>query len=168
MSSMRPPQGEQNNAALSFKKRRNTNDENSNERGGSYRKFDEDSLHARKVLIESYAALYIAHLDGNSGKCKRGFMQGLVEKASRVACSLEITRSDIYNEVGRVKQKSKAMENSLPTVSPVMFGEASSPRRPGTLPGGGAIPSAPKETHSNAKCGLPPPAPLLFALSIAS
>ena len=124
---MRPPQGEQNNAALSFKKRRNTNDENSNERGGSYRKFDEDSLHARKVLIESYAALYIAHLDGNSGKCKRGFMQGLVEKASRVACSLEITRSDIYNEVGRVKQKSKAMENSLPTVSPVMFEEASPP-----------------------------------------
>ena len=113
---MRPPQGEQNNAALSFKKRRNTNDENSNERGGSYRKFDEDSLHARKVLIESYAALYIAHLDGNSGKCKRGFMQGLVEKASRVACSLEITRSDIYNEVGRVKQKSKrrSQVQSLP------------------------------------------------------
>ena len=47
---MRPPQGEQNNAALSFKKRRNTNDENSNERGGSYRKFDEDSLHARNLL----------------------------------------------------------------------------------------------------------------------
>ncbi len=128
---MRPPQGEQNNAALSSKKRRTTNDKNSDERGGSYRKFDADSLHARKVLIESYAALYIAHLDGNSGKCKRGFMQGLVEKASRIACSLEITRDDIYNEVRRVQQKNKAMENILPTVSPVMFGETSPPNDTG-------------------------------------
>jgi hypothetical protein len=85
-------------------------------------------------------------------------MQGLVEKASRVTCSLEITRSDIYNEVGRVKQKSKAMENSLPTVSPVMFEEASPPNNtddPTDAANNTSDPSSPTPPHVTAAMAAP-------------
>ncbi len=65
-------EGKQNNADVQFfKTRRKTND--------SYRRFDEDCIHAQKTLFKSYATLYIAHLDKNKGKCRQGFMQELVE-----------------------------------------------------------------------------------------
>jgi hypothetical protein len=48
MLAMRPPQSKQNNATMLYKKRRTTNDENSDERDGSYRKFDDDIAYMLK------------------------------------------------------------------------------------------------------------------------
>ncbi len=48
-------------------------------------------------------------------------MQGLIINASKVARMLKITHDDIYNEVRRIKKKSKAEANSRPTISPEMF-----------------------------------------------
>jgi hypothetical protein len=62
--------------------------------------------------------LYIAHLDENKGKCKRGFMQGLVEAATKVAAVLEINHDDIYNEVRRVQKEHKAAVDACATVTP--------------------------------------------------
>jgi hypothetical protein len=94
----------------SSKKRRTAKD-NSDGRGGSNRRFDEACTHAWKSLIKSYANLYIAHLDENKGKCKRGFIQGLVEAATKVVAVLEIIPGDIYNEVRRVQKEHKAVAN---------------------------------------------------------
>ena len=75
MSTMHPHEGERNNADVQSSKKRRTAKDNSDGRGGSNRRFDEASTHAQKTLIKSYTNLYIAHLDENKGKCKRGFMQ---------------------------------------------------------------------------------------------
>jgi hypothetical protein len=72
-------EGEQNNADVQSSKKRRTAKVNSDGRGGSYRRFDEDSTHAQKPLIKVYTTLYIAHLDENKGKFRQGFMQELVE-----------------------------------------------------------------------------------------
>jgi hypothetical protein len=69
------------------------------------------------LLIKSYTNLYIAHLDKNKGKCKCGFMQGLVEAATKVAAAIEINHDDIYNKVRRVQKEHKAAVNACATVS---------------------------------------------------
>ncbi len=109
MSMMRPHEGKQNNADVQLSKKRRTTKDNSDERGhGSYRKFDEDSTHAQKNLIKLYTTLYIAHLDKNKGKCRKGFMKELVERAAKVAGVLEINSNDIHNEARRVRKERKA------------------------------------------------------------
>jgi hypothetical protein len=115
---MHPHEGERNNADVQSSKKRRTAKDNSDGRGGSNRRFDEASTHAWKSLIKSYANLCIAHLDENKGKCKRGFMQGLVEAATKVAAVLEINHDDIYNEVRRVQKEHKAAVDACATVTP--------------------------------------------------
>ncbi len=95
MSKMHLHKGKQNNANVQLSKKRYTAKDNLDGRGGSNRRFDEASTHAGKSLIKSYTNLYIAHHDKNKGKCKRGFMQGLVEAVTKVATVLEINRDDI-------------------------------------------------------------------------
>jgi hypothetical protein len=91
--------------------------DNSDGRADSNRRFDEASTHAWKSLIKTYANLYIAHLDKNKGKCKQGFMQGLVEATTKVAAVLEINCNDIYNKVRRVQKEHKVVANACATVS---------------------------------------------------
>ena len=115
---MHPHEGKRNNANVQLSKKRCTAKGNSDGRGGSNRRFEEASTHAQKSLIKSYASLYIAHLEKNKGKCERGFMQGLVEAATKVAAVFEINCIDIYNKVRRVKKEHKAAVNACATVSP--------------------------------------------------
>ncbi len=115
MPMMHPHEGKRNNVDVQLSKKRCTTKD-------SYRRFDKDCTHAQKTLIQSYATLYIAHLDKNKGKCRKGFMQELVEWTAKVAGVLEIKRNDIYNKVRRVNKELKAAanENVHATVSPGM------------------------------------------------
>ena len=117
MSKVHPHEGKQNNANVQLSKKRYTAKDNLDGRGGSNRRFDEASTHAGKSLIKSYTNLYIAHHDKNKGKCKRGFMQGLVEAVTKVAAVSEINRDDIHNKVRRVQKEHKAAANACVTIS---------------------------------------------------
>jgi hypothetical protein len=69
--------------------------------------------------------MYIDHLDENKGKCRKGFMQELVERAAKVAGALEINHHDKYNEVRSVAKESKAAANTCVTVSLETYEELS-------------------------------------------
>ena len=49
---------------------------------GEYRKFDQISSQMRETLIRQCAEQVIAHAAGNGGSCRRGFVKGLVDRAS--------------------------------------------------------------------------------------
>ena len=74
-------------------------------RAKNYRRFDECTKTIRDGVVTSCAKTYMQHLKENNGKCKRGFMKSLIDKAVATAPTLGITRDDVKNEVKRVQKK---------------------------------------------------------------
>ena len=80
----------------------------------AYKKFDPASKIIRQSVISSLATTYLDHLNSNGGKCRRGFLAGLVDQAATTTIGLEITKSDIRNEA----QRRRASGSNVATPSP--------------------------------------------------
>ena len=80
----------------------------------AYKKFDPTSKKIRQSVISSLATTYLEHLNSNGGKCRRGFLAGLVNQAATTTIGLEITKSDIRNEA----QRRRASRSNVATPSP--------------------------------------------------
>ena len=76
----------------------------------SYRKFDSATSNVRGVMIRNLADELIQHKDSNSGRARRGFVEGQVTRTNGVAPQLMITRDDIYDEVKRRRRKKEKEE----------------------------------------------------------
>jgi hypothetical protein len=66
----------------------------------------------RQSEIQGYAIQYLDNVAKNNGKCKYGFMAGLVREASSKNNSLEIDRTDILNEARRIVGKKRKYHES--------------------------------------------------------
>ena len=79
-------------------------DPSSRKRPSQYKAFDPVAKKLRDAAIKSLAESYLEHARANGGKCKRGFVKGLVDEARSSAQGLSITRDDINNEVKRTQK----------------------------------------------------------------
>jgi len=79
-------------------------DPSSRKRPSQYKAFDPVAKKLRDAAIKSLAESYLEHARANGGKCKRGFVKGLVDEARSSAQGLSITRDDINNEVKRIQK----------------------------------------------------------------
>ena len=77
---------------------------------GTYRRFDGPIKLMRQSEIRGYAIRYLDNVAKNNGKCKYGFMAGLVREASSVNNVLQINSRDIEDEVARIVAKQRQVE----------------------------------------------------------
>ena len=95
----------------------------SRKRPSQYKSFDPLAKRLRDAALKSLAKSYFDHTRANGGKCKRGFVKGLVDQAGASAQGLKITRDDINNEIKRMQ---KDNNSRISLVSPTE-GPASDP-----------------------------------------
>jgi hypothetical protein len=67
----------------------------------------------RQSEIQGYAIRYLDNVAKNNGKCKYGFMTGLVQEASTKNYALQIDRTDILNEARRIVAKQRKLSRQL-------------------------------------------------------
>ena len=67
----------------------------------------------RRSEIRGYAIRYLDNVPENNGKCKRGFMAGLVREASSENNALQINSRDIETEVARIVAKQRKVSPEL-------------------------------------------------------
>ena len=70
---------------------------------------------------------YIQYLDENGGKCKRGFVKSLVNKATLSTPSLEVTHNDAKNKIRKIKEEKSEGEVNVNQVSPNNLDSPSEP-----------------------------------------
>lgn len=87
--------------------------------------FDPVVKKLRDAAIRSLAESYLDHANANGGKCKRGFVEVLVDQARISAQGLGITREDIIDEVKRM-QKSRT-DSRAALISPAETSNAAPP-----------------------------------------
>jgi hypothetical protein len=63
----------------------------------------------RQIEIRGYAIRYLDNVAKNNGKCKYGFMAGIVQEASTKNNALQIDRTDILNEARRIVTKQRKL-----------------------------------------------------------
>ena len=80
----------------------NNNTPKTNNKRGTYRRFDGPTKLMRRSEIRGYAIRYLDNVAKNNGKCKYGFMAGLVREASSENNALQINSRDIETEVARI------------------------------------------------------------------
>ena len=90
----------------------------------NHQKFDSATKKLRQALIESLADLYEAHVAENSGKCRRNFVKGLVEKDAATTIGLNITRHDVDNACCRRRAQSTIAATPAPAIAPAAGGSA--------------------------------------------
>ena len=99
---------------------KNNNTPETNNKRGPYRRFDGPSKLIRQSKIRGYATRYLDIVAKNNSKCNYGFMAELVREASSVTDVLQITRSDIRNEVARIVEERRKVSleiSGMPKVS---------------------------------------------------
>ena len=89
---------------------KNNNTPKTNNKRGTYRRFDGPIKLMRRSEIRGYAIRYLDNVAKNNGKCKYGFMAGLVREASSVNIVLQISSRDIENEVAKILAKQRQVE----------------------------------------------------------
>jgi hypothetical protein len=67
----------------------------------------------RQSEIQGYAIRYLDNVAKNNGKCKYGFITGLVQKASSKNNALQIDKTDILNEARRIVAKQRKLSREL-------------------------------------------------------
>jgi hypothetical protein len=91
----------------------NDNTPKTHNKRGTYRCFDGPSKLMRRSEIRGYAIRYLDNVAKNNGKCKNGFMAGLVQEASSVNIVPQINSRDIENEVARIVTKQRKVSPEL-------------------------------------------------------
>jgi hypothetical protein len=66
-----------------------------------------------KSEIRGYAIWYLDNVSKNNGKCKYGFLAGLVREASSNNNALQIYKTDIQNEARRIVAKQRKLSQQL-------------------------------------------------------
>ena len=92
---------------------KNNNTPKANNKRGTYRRFDGPIKLMRQSEIRGYAIRYLDNVSKNNGKCKYGFMAGLVREASSVNNVLQINSRDIEDEVARIVAKQRKVSPEL-------------------------------------------------------
>ena len=86
---------------------------------GTFRCFDGPIKLMRQSEIRGYAIRYLDNVAKNNGKCKYGFMAGLIREASSVNNVLQINSRDIEDEVARIVAKQRQVKvNEAATANP--------------------------------------------------
>ena len=67
----------------------------SRKRPNQYKSFDPLAKRLRDAALKSLAESYFDHTRANGGKCKRGFVKGLVDQAGASAQGLKITPTPV-------------------------------------------------------------------------
>jgi hypothetical protein len=67
----------------------------------------------RQSEIRGYAIRYLDNVDKNNGKCKYGFLAGLVREASTKNNALQIYKKDILHEATRIVAKQRTVSQQL-------------------------------------------------------
>ena len=80
---------------------------------GTYRRFDGPIKLMRRSEIRGYAIRYLDNVAENNGKCKHGFMAGLVREASSENNALQINSRDIETEVARIVAEQRKVSPEL-------------------------------------------------------
>jgi len=75
----------------------------------------------RQIEIRGYAIRYLDNVAKNNGKCKYGFMAGMVLEASTKNNALQIDRTDILNEARRIVTKQRKLSRQLSGTRPDYF-----------------------------------------------
>ena len=99
----------------------NNNTPNTNNKRAKYRHFDEPIKLMRQIEIRGYAIRYLDNVAKNNGKCKYGFMAGMVLEASTKNNALQIDRTDILNEARRIVTKQRKLSRQLSGTRPDYF-----------------------------------------------
>ena len=110
---------------------KNNNTPETNNKRGPYRRFDGPSKLIRQSKIRGYATRYLDIVAKNNSKCDYGFMAELVREASSVTDVLQITRSDIRNEVARIVEERRKVSleiSGMPKVSSTINEPLDAPR----------------------------------------
>ena len=94
---------------------KNNNTPKTNNKRGTYRRFDGPIKLMRRSEIRGYAIRYLDNVAKNNGKCKYGFMAGLVgEASSENNALLQINSRDIETaEVARIVAKQRKVSPEL-------------------------------------------------------
>jgi hypothetical protein len=87
---------------------------------GEYRKFDAISIQMREPLIQTGAKKVIAHATSNGGKCRWGYVKGLLEDFNKQEPLLAITRDDINNKVRNINGQHQCEEEGWWEDSPAI------------------------------------------------
>ncbi len=91
----------------------NNNTPKTNNKRGTCRRFDGPIKLMRRSEIRGYAIRYLDNVAENNGKCKHGFMAGLVREASSEYNALQINSRDIETEVARIVAKQRKVSPEL-------------------------------------------------------
>ena len=91
----------------------NYNTPKTNNKRGTYRRFDGPIKLMRRSEIRGYAIRYLDNVAENNGKCKHGFMAGLVREASSENNALQINSRDIETEVARIVAEQRKVSPEL-------------------------------------------------------
>ena len=92
---------------------KNNNTPKTNNKRGTYRRFDGPIKLMRRSEIRGYAIRYLDNVAENNGKCKHGFMAGLVREASSENNALQINSRDIETEVARIVAEQRKVSPEL-------------------------------------------------------
>ena len=92
---------------------KNNNTPKTNNNRGTYRRFDGPIKLMRRSEIRGYAIRYLDNVAENNGKCKHGFMAGLVREASSENNALQINSRDIETEVARIVAEQRKVSPEL-------------------------------------------------------
>jgi len=93
----------------------NNNTPKTNNKRGTYRRFNGTIKLMRRSEIRGYAIRYLDNVAENNGKCKHGFMAGLVREATSENNALQINSRDIENEVARIVAEQRKVQLSVNT-----------------------------------------------------
>ena len=91
----------------------------SQKRPSQYKSFDPFAKRLRDAALKSLAESSFDHTRANAGKCKRGFVKGLVDQARASAQGLGITRDDVNNDIKRMQKNN---DSHVSLVSPPSLG----------------------------------------------
>ena len=92
---------------------KNNDTPKTNNKRGTYRRFDGPIKLMRRSEIRGYAIRYLDNVAENNGKCKHGFMAGLVREASSENNALQINSRDIETEVARIVAEQRKVSPEL-------------------------------------------------------
>ena len=92
---------------------KNNNTPKANNKRGTYRRFDGPIKLMRQSEIRGYAIRYLDNVSKNNGKCKYGFMAGLVREASSVNNVLQINSRAIEDEAARIVAEQRKVSPEL-------------------------------------------------------
>ena len=102
-----------NNKRGKYQRTCNNNTPNTNNKIGKYRQFSGPIKLMRQSEIRGYAIRYLDNVSKNNGKCKYGFLAGLVREASTNNNALQIDKTDIRNEARRIVAKQRKLQRQL-------------------------------------------------------